>query len=177
MSGSGRVVGVAAVGCRWALLCVLLACGVWLVVAAAAKMGEPEMFALTIASQGLLGPGFVGFAARAVPIVELLVGGAAVVVVFSGSRVAGVVAGMVLSVLFLVFAGYALLLHFSPPPEPVGCGCGFWRAPVENWAGLASRNAMIVGGLSLLSMLMWKSERWCGVDGGEPGGARPWLTA
>ena len=63
-------------------------------------MVEPEMFALTIASQGLLGSGIAGFAVRAVPIVELMVGGAAVVVVFSGSRVAGVVAGVLLSLLF-----------------------------------------------------------------------------
>jgi|GEM_PF-1771477 len=44
--------------------------------------------------------------------------------------------------LLALFAIYAFVLTVSPPPAPVGCGCGWSRQVVEDWSTVCLRNSV-----------------------------------
>lgn len=117
------------------------------------KAFDQQAFGGTLAAQGVIPERYLAAATVSIPAGEFLIAGASFILILR--RPASVAACVILAATFVAFAGYALTLHFFPPPKPAGCGCGFSDGPVSNWFGVAARNgavASVLGSLALLKL-------------------------
>lgn len=140
MSRTARLAPVARVA--------ILAIAGWLLWSAILKLVDGSAFRASLRAQDLLPPATLPAVACAVPCVELILAGWAILDAVAGSPRLRVPA-LALAVLFLVFAAYAAVLTFRPPPKPTGCGCGWSRAIVTDWRPIAARNAGLAVVLAL----------------------------
>ncbi len=122
-----------------------------LIFAGFSKALDTESFALALAAQGLIPEPIVGQAASAVIVGEIVVGVAAVALLAAWGRLAlaaGLLAGIAAS-----FGWYGLAMTVFPPPEPVGCGCGFSGSDTPaDWPMIAARNAVAAVVLAMISL-------------------------
>lgn len=130
---------------------VVLAAAAALIFSGFAKALDSGSFALTLAAQGLVPEPIVGQVATLVIVGEIVVGVAAVGLMAAWGRLASA-AGLLAGVAG-AFAWYALFMVLFPPPEPVGCGCGFTASDTPaDWPFLAARNAFAAVVLAIVSL-------------------------
>jgi hypothetical protein len=128
---------------------VVVAAAAVLIFAGFSKALDTESFALALAGQGLIPEPIVGQAASAVIVGEIVVGVAAVALLAAWGRLA-LAAGLLAGVAG-AFGWYGLAMTVFPPPEPVGCGCGFSDAPAD-WPMIAARGAVAAVLLASISL-------------------------
>ncbi|MBK9188118.1 MAG: hypothetical protein IPM33_04100 [Phycisphaerales bacterium] len=144
---------------------VLLGLCLFLLVSAFIKLGDPASFREAIRAQGLLSPGLASSAVYAVPWLEYLAALGGLVGLGLGGRAARL--ALLVTLLLLSFAVYAMALHWFPPHKPAPCGCAGGKSPVENWSLIALRNG---GAAALAAVAIIAVAR-----GAEPA-ARPTLA-
>lgn len=105
-----------------------------------AKLSERGEFAEAVREQGLVPLALAAPVATLVPIVELIIGTAALFASVVGRRVR--FASLALALLMITFTAYAILLVVHPPHAATACGCSLSRAPVESWTPIVFRNSL-----------------------------------
>lgn len=130
---------------------VVLVAAALLIFTGFVKLLDEESFALTIAAHGLVPEPVVGQIASVVVIGEIVLGVVAVALMAAWGRLS-VAAGLLAGVAGM-FGWYAFFMVLFPPPEPVGCGCGFTGsdAPAD-WPMIAARNAAAAVVFALISL-------------------------
>lgn len=119
---------------------ILLGVAGVVIYAAFTKLTGVSSFRDAVKAQAVVPSGLLEVVVWSVPIVELLIGVAAIRQVLAGSE-ASVWAASALAGLFVEFACYAAVLWAFPPPRPAPCACGFGRAVITDWSQIAGRNA------------------------------------
>ena len=124
-------------------------------------LARPRRFAAALAAHG------VRATARrllsvAVPVAELLVGGAGLMLIGTGSVSGGRAAALGAVVLYSAFAGYGWRLTRRRPGVP--CGCGASLEPVSGWtvaraAALSATAAVAATGVALAGPAAPPAER------------------
>lgn len=122
----------------------VIAAALTLVVAAALKVQDPVSFHDALAAHRVFPTVLLGVAPWLIIIAEAVAGLGAVWCIIAGRWR---VAALSVTAVFLCFTIHTAALVIRPPTAPVGCGCGFGAAPVEDWAPIATRNALIAAAL------------------------------
>lgn len=112
------------------------------------SLGE---FAGLIDTHGLISRPWAASVATATAWSELIIGAAAVVLLLSDRRPA---AAWLLAAFLATLTAYTLLVAADPPASPVGCGCGWSKAPVENWWAVVGRNSLLTAGAVLAAFIL-----------------------
>ena len=152
---------------RIIILVAVLIGACWLLYAAIGKLESPSGFASLVEAHGLIPAALAPHIAWAVILLELLLATSALwwtLALNMPSRALYTLAGT-----FVVFASYAALLVYYPPPEPTGCGCaGSSAADLSpaDWRQLALRNSGVATGFVLVAWVLPKATE-------EPETAQP----
>jgi hypothetical protein len=133
---------------------LLVAAALLLLLTGLTKAFDPTEFEHALSSQRLLAKSIIPVVGLALPIIEIVVAGGALVALTCGaaSRWPGI-AALLVSFLFLAFMGYAAALTIMPPPEPSSCGCGIRTKPISDWSPLVAKNGVcsaVLGGVALV---------------------------
>lgn len=113
-----------------------------------AKIADSQGFVTTVQTHGVLSTWTASLVAPAIAWIEVIVALGALWGAANGQGLRAWIGAAAL--LFGAFSVYAWFLVVAPPAKPVGCGCGFSKAPVEDWSWVAWRNT---GGTVLLGLL------------------------
>lgn len=123
--------------------------GATLLWAGYSKLNDVGGFHAAIRAQDLL-PSFAhGAVAWCTPLVEIVLGSAAVLAALSRHRINA--AGLAMAVLFGAFAVYGIGMIGWSPNASAGCGCGIVRAERANWATIAALDAGVSTALASLA--------------------------
>jgi len=115
---------------RTAQVLVLLA-AIYLMISGYAKLTDTPTFEAALIRHDLVPASFVPLLGLLFPLVEVIASSLAVWWITSPRRLSR--AGLGLAVIFAILGVYSVLMWWRPASEPVPCGCGFTRAPIDNW--------------------------------------------
>jgi hypothetical protein len=125
-----------------------------------AKVADSQGFITTVQAHGVVSAPTATFVASSLPWIEVLVGVGALWSAANGYGLRRSIFAAAL--LFGIFSAYAWFLVASPPTKPAGCGCGFSKAPVEDWSWIAWRNTastVLLGVVALTRYRFAEPER------------------
>lgn len=128
---------------------VVVGCAAWVALSGVSKACDPVAFAGALTAHGVVPAAGVDVAVRLVPMVEVVVGMAAVYALAAARSARW--GALPLAVVFMCFAAYLAVVAFDPPAG-AGCGCGVSQEAVRAWWPLVARDFAIGGLLCVIGV-------------------------
>lgn len=139
---------------RWFLLGLRILIGGIFIYAGALKIGDPQAFGDSIATFQVLPPQLIGLIALALPLFEILAGGA---LIFGQFRRHAAFALLILALAFAFFLTQAIIRGLQ-----VDCGC-FGSGEPSAWSEWFSlgRDIFLMAGVGIIYIFGCKGETGC----------------